>query len=313
MVITSVVKTVLITGGTGFIGRKLAEKLAARGDKVTVLTRDPERARRKSQVPEGTSAVAWSPEREGSWLEELGRASAVFHLAGESVAQRWTEEARRVIVSSRVASTRLVVEGLRRAATKPSVFVCASAIGIYGPRPADELVDESARRGEGFLADVVAAWEAEARKAEDLGVRTVLLRIGVVLGEGGGALEKMLLPFKLFAGGPIGSGKQVVPWVHADDVVGLSALAMDDERARGPINVVAPNAVTNAELAKAIGRVMKRPSWFRTPEAAIELTLGREAASIVTTGQRVSPARARELGYTFRYPDIVPALESILG
>jgi uncharacterized protein len=310
MVSTGVVKTVLITGGTGFIGRKLAQKLTERGDRVTVLTRDPERARGK--LPRGASAVAWEPEREGPWQDEVGRASAVVHLAGENVAQRWTDEARRAIVGSRVDSTRLVVEGIRRAETKPAVFVSASAIGIYGVRPSNEPLDEGAHRGEGFLADVVDRWEAEARKADEL-TRTVMLRIGIVLGEGGGPLEKMVLPFKLFAGGPIGSGEQVVSWVHADDVVGLALLAIDDERAKGPINVVAPNAVTNAELAKEIGRVMKRPSWFRTPEAIVAVALGREAASVVTTGQRAVPARAKELGYSFRYPEITPALASILG
>jgi len=310
MVMSRVGKTVLVTGGTGFIGRKLTEALAARGDHVTVLTRDPSRV--GSKLRRGVTAAAWDPLREGPWQDEIGKAKVVVHLAGETVAQRWTDEAKKAIVASRVDSTRLVVEGIRKAEKKPEVFVSASAIGFYGDKPGDVTLDENAPRGEGFLADVVLGWEAEAKKAEELGVRTPLLRIGVVFGEGGGALERMILPFKLFAGGPIGSGEQVVSWVHADDVVGIILLSIDDERARGPINVVSPEAVTNAELARGIGRVLRRPSWIHTPAAAIKVALGSEAASIVTTGQRVVPTRAKALGYTFKYAELGPALRSIL-
>ncbi len=303
-------RTVLLTGGTGFIGKKLTERLLARGDRVTILTRDP--ARTGGRLPRGASAVAWNPEGEGPWFDEVARASHVVHLAGETVAQRWTPEARRRIEDSRVVSTRLVVEAIRRAKDKPSAFVSASAIGIYGPRPPGETLDESSRHGEGFLAQVCERWEAEARPAEELGVRTTLLRIGIVLGEGGGPLEKMIIPFKLFAGGPIGSGEQVVSWVHSDDVVGLILFALDEERARGPINAVAPTPVNSRDLASAIGRAMHRPSWFRTPEAVVKAAMG-EAAMVVTTGQRVVPTRALELGYKFSHPDLDPALASILG
>jgi uncharacterized protein (TIGR01777 family) len=304
-----VIKSVLLTGGTGFIGRLLTRALLARGDRVTVLSRDPSRT--SGRLPKGAVAVAYDPEREGPWLDELGRASAVVHLAGENVAQRWTDEARRRILSSRVESTRLVVEGMRRAEKKPDVFVSASAIGIYGARPGTERLTETSARGQGFLADVVDAWEAAAKPAESLGVRTILLRIGIVLGEGGGPLEKMLVPFKMFAGGPIGSGAHVISWVHADDVVGLILFCLDNPAARGPLNAVAPNAVTNEELAKAIGRAMHRPSWFRVPEPLIKVAMG-EAAEIITTGQRVLPQRAEELGYEFRWPNLDPALASIL-
>jgi len=303
-------KTVLLTGGTGFIGPKLTEALIQRGAQVTVLTRDPSRAQKK--LPSGARAVAWDPEREGPWFEEVARASAIVHLAGEPVAQRWTPEVKRRIVDSRVIPTRLIVEAMRRAKQRPSVFVSASAVGIYGARPAEERLDESAKRGEGFLADVVEAWEAEAVGAEELGVRTALLRIGVVLGEGGGALEKMILPFKLFAGGPIGDGKQVIAWVHSDDVLGLVLFALDEERARGAINTVAPNPVDGRALAKAIGRVMHRPSWIPAPAAAVRLVMG-EAAVVVTTGQRVVPRKAIELGYEFKYPEIEPALRAVIG
>lgn len=309
MVESNVVKSVLLTGGTGFIGRSLTRALLARGDRVTVLSRDPSRTR--GRLPQGAVAVAYDPEREGPWLDELGRASAVVHLAGENVAQRWTDEARRRIISSRVDSTRLVVEGMRRAEKKPDVFVCASAVGFYGSRPATERLTETSSRGQGFLADVVNAWEAAAQPAESLGVRTIMLRIGIVLGEGGGPLEKMMLPFKMFAGGHIGSGTHVISWIHADDVVGLILLCLDNPEARGPINAVAPNAVTSAELAKAIGRAMHRPAWFNVPEPLVRLGMG-EAAEFMTTGQRVLPHRATELGYEFRWPNLDPALASIV-
>lgn len=309
MVQSNVAKSVLLTGGTGFIGRSLTTALLARGDRVTVLSRDPSRT--SGRLPKGAIAVAYDPEHEGPWLDELGRASAVVHLAGENVAQRWTDEVRKRIVSSRVESTRLVVEGMRRAEKKPDVFVCASAIGFYGSRPGTERLTETSSRGEGFLADVVDAWEAAAKPAESVGVRTIMLRIGIVLGEGGGPLEKMILPFKMFGGGPIGQGSQVISWVHADDIVGLILFCLDKPDARGPINAVAPNAVTNEELAKSIGRAMHRPSWFRVPETFLKLGMG-ESSQIVTTGQHVMPQRALELGYEFRWPNLDPALASIL-
>lgn len=309
MVDSNVVKSVLLTGGTGFIGQKLTRALLARGDRVTVLSRDP--ARTRSRLPAGAEALAYEPEREGPWLEELGKASAVVHLAGENVAQRWSDDARRRIISSRVESTRLVVEGMRRAEKKPDVFVSASAIGFYGSRPGTERLTEASSRGQGFLADVVDAWEAAAKPAESLGVRTIMLRIGIVLGEGGGPLEKMILPFKMFAGGPIGDGSHVISWIHADDVVNLILFCLDKPEARGAINAVAPHAVTNAELSKAIGRAMHRPSWLRVPQTAIKIAMG-EASEFLTTGQRVVPQRAIELGYEFRWPNLDPALASIL-
>jgi uncharacterized protein len=312
---------VLVTGGTGFVGRRLVERLLDRGDRVTVLSRDAARAR--AHFPERVRCAAWTPVdeggsapkppgKEGPWTEELAVVDAVVHLAGEPVAQRWSQAAKDRILKSRVDSTRLLVEAIGKAPKKPSVLVSASAIGYYGPRRPDEQLDETSERGTGFLADVVERWEAAARAVEAHGVRTVELRIGVVLGEGGGALEKMILPFKLFGGGPVGDGKQVVSWVHRDDVVGMILLALEDERAKGPINAVSPNPVSSAELAHAIGAVMSRPSWIKVPAFALGLVMG-EAAEILTTGQRVFPAKAVELGYEFHHTRIVPALESILG
>ena len=303
-------KKVLITGGTGFIGRRLVEQLIDRGDRVTVLTRDAARAAR--HFPERVRCAAWTPGKAGPWVEELEVVDAIVHLAGESVATRWSGAVKDRIAKSRVDSTKVLVEAIGNAKHKPAVFVCASAIGYYGPRRPDEELDEGAEAGQGFLAGVVERWEEAARAVEEHGVRAVELRIGVVLGERGGALEKMLVPFKLFGGGPVGSGKQMVSWVHRDDVVGLLLLAIDDERAKGPINAVSPFPATSKELADAIGSVINRPSWIKTPAFALKLAMG-EAADVLTTGQRVYPRKAVELGYEFSHARLVPALESILG
>jgi uncharacterized protein (TIGR01777 family) len=305
------VKTVLITGGSGFIGRGLVKELLARGDRVTVLTRDVRRAR--GQLPAGVRVAAWDPGKDGPWIEELEVVDAVVHLAGENIAKRWTDAARREIERSRIESTRLLGEAIGRAKRKPGVFLCASAVGFYGPQPGEKVLDESAEAGgQGFLADLVVRWEEAARAVEAHGVRSVQLRIGIVLGEGGGPLEKMVTPFKLFVGGPIGDGKQVISWVHRDDAVGMTLLAMDDPAATGPINLVSPYPATSEEMAHAIGAVLNRPAWFRVPEAAVKLGMG-DAAEILTTGQRVYPRRAIELGYEFRRARLIPALESILG
>lgn len=303
-------KRVLITGGSGFVGRKLAKELLARGDQVTVLTRDARRA--KGALPAAVRCASWNPEKAGAWFEELGIVDVVVHLAGESVAKRWTDDVKKRIESSRIDSTRHLVEAIGRAAHKPEVFVSASATGYYGAQPPEKELDETSPPGSDYLARVCTRWEEAAREVEKLGVRAVQLRIGVVLGEGGGALEKMLLPFKLFAGGPMGDGKQMIPWVHRDDVVGMLLMAIDNPEITGPINAVSPNPVSSKELATAIGTVMSRPSWMPAPAFALKLAMG-EAASILLTGQRVIPQRAIELGYEFHRARLVPALESILA
>jgi uncharacterized protein (TIGR01777 family) len=302
---------VLITGGTGFVGRRLVERLLERGDRVTVLTRDAVRAR--GHFPERVRCAAWTPEKAGPWVEELSVVDAVVHLAGEPVIKRWSPAIKDRIVKSRVDSTRVLVEAIGKANPKPKVLVCASAIGYYGPRKPDEQLDEGSEPGQGFLADVCKGWEEAAQGAEAHGLRVAELRIGIVLGEGGGPLQKMLPPFKLFVGGPVGEGDQVISWIHREDTVGMTLLAIDDERVKGPINVVSPNPATGVEMARTIGAVLNRPSWLKAPAFAIGLAMG-EAAEILTTGQRVFPTKAVELGYEFHYARLLPALEAaILG
>jgi len=299
-----------VTGGSGFIGKRLIASLVGRGDEVTVLSRSADETARK--LPRGARAAAWDPEREGPWFEEVARAEAVVHLAGASVAARWTPEKKREIERSRVVSTRLLVEAIGRAAPKPEVLVSASAVGYYGAHPPDEALDESAPPGHDVLAEVCVKWEAEARAVEAFGVRASQVRIGVVLGEGGGALEKMVPAFKLFAGGPLGDGRQAMPWIHHADVVGILLLALDNPAARGPINAVAPDASTAKDVADALGVALHRPSWLPVPTFALKLLMG-ESSAIVTQGQRVVPRRAAELDYRFAYPRLGPALASIVG
>jgi uncharacterized protein (TIGR01777 family) len=302
---------VAVTGATGAIGREVVSALLARGDRVTALTRDPGSA--EGRLGNEVEAVEWAdPKSAPPPAEALAAADGVVHLLGEPVAQRWNDDARREIRDSRVLGTRNLVEGLRAAEPRPRVLVSQSASGFYGPR-GDERVDERqpAARGD-FLADVVVAWEAEARRAEELGLRVALMRTGVVLSEGGGALEKMLPPFRMGVGGPVAGGRQFVPWVHVDDVVGALLLALDADAASGPIDVAAPEPVTNAQLSKALGRVLRRPAFMPVPGFAIRLLYG-EMASIVTTGVRMVPRRLDELGYEFRRPDLEDALRAATG
>lgn len=303
-------KTVLITGGSGFIGRRLSEELAGRGDRVTILSRDAARAQRN--VPPGVRAAGWTPSKEGPWYDEVDKVEVVVHLAGELVAQRWNEAKKKEIVASRVGSTERLVEAIGRAKHKPRVLVCASATGFYGPSDDKTTLDETSPRGQGFLAELVEQWEMAAKKAEEHGVRVVNLRIGVVFGKGGGALERMIPAFKMFVGGPIGSGKQVYSWIHLDDVTGLVIFAMDNDNVTGVLNATSPYPATAGEVARTIGATMHRPSFFKVPKFVAGMLLG-EAAEIVTESQRILPKRAIELGYEFRYARLIPAIDNILG
>jgi uncharacterized protein (TIGR01777 family) len=294
---------VAVTGATGVIGRAVVRALVERGDSVVALSRDP------SKADLGVEMVAW-PDPKGSPppAEAFSGVDAVVHLLGEPVAQRWSEAAKREIRDSRVLGTRNLVAGLR--GTGVSVLVSQSATGYYGPH-GDEPVDESDDPGSDFLAGVVVEWEAEARAAEQLGVRVALCRTGVVLSPSGGALEKMLTPFKLGVGGPVAGGKQYLPWVHVDDVVGALLFALDTDAAAGPINVTAPSPVTNSDFSRALGSALHRPAFMPVPGFAISMLYG-EMATIVTTGVRAEPRRLEQLGYEFRQPDLARALEAVL-
>lgn len=300
---------VTVTGATGLIGAALVRALLARGDEVTVLSRSPDSAR--SRLGGGVEAVAWDPEAGPAPAVALSGRDAVVHLAGEPVAQRWSDEARAKIRSSREQGTANLVAGLREAEPRPSALVSASAVGYYGPR-GDEEVDEETPPGDDFLAQVCVAWEREAAAAEALGMRVVRVRTGVVLDPHGGALAKMLPPFKLGAGGPVAGGRQWMPWIHRDDLVALYLAALDDAGWSGPYNGSAPQPATNADFSKALGRALHRPAVAPVPRLALKLLYG-EMESIVTTGQRAVPRRALGHGHAFAHPELDEALRAALA
>lgn len=295
---------VVIAGGTGLLGRALTATLVQQGHQVVVLTR----SRRTGGVP----FVPWTPDGTvGEWARQIDGANAVVNLAGESIgAGRWTDARRQAIRESRVLPTRSLVEAIRGANRPPGVFVSGSAQGYFGDR-GDEILTEASAPGGDFLAGVCIDWEAEAREASRL-ARVVLLRTAVVLDRDEGALPRMVQPFRLLAGGPLGSGRQFVSWIHHEDWVGIAAQAIVDERFAGPVNVGSPNPVRNAEFARAIGKAIGRPSWIRTPAAALRAALGEMADGLLLSSQRMTPARALDLGYCFRHPDPYAALAGIL-
>jgi uncharacterized protein (TIGR01777 family) len=300
---------VAVTGATGTTGRALVAALLERGDSVVALSRDAARAR--SALPSGVEAFSWPAPQDGlPPTEALEGVDGVVHLLGEPIAQRWSDSVRREIRDSRVLSTRNLVGALAELTSRPGVLVSQSASGYYGPR-GDEVVDESGAAGDDFLAEVCVAWEAEARAAEELGMRVALTRAGVVLSPSGGALEKMLPFFKLGVGGPVAGGKQYVPWIHLDDIVGALIFCLDNPGASGPVNASAPDPVTNAELSKALGRVLHRPAFAPVPGAAVKLLYG-DMASVVTEGVRMVPARLEELGYQFKRPELESSLKLLL-
>jgi uncharacterized protein (TIGR01777 family) len=302
-----------ITGATGFIGSRLVELLAGEPDaRVTIFTRDPSAARERFAPGPARELVAWDYAASLPPAGALDGADAVIHLAGESVAaRRWTAAQKKKIRDSRVLSTRNLIEGLARAAPRPRVLAAASAIGYYGPR-GDEEVAESAPAGNDFLAEVCRDWEAEVARAEAHGIREARVRIGVVLGPGGGALKPLIPAFKLFAGGPLAGGQQWMSWIHRDDLARLFLHAVRTPSLSGPVNGTAPRPVRNREFAKTLGRVLHRPAVIPTPRLALRVALG-EFADILATGQRVLPRKALESAFRFRHEDLEPALREILG
>jgi uncharacterized protein (TIGR01777 family) len=298
---------VAVTGATGTIGRALVRELAGRGDEVTALSRDAERA----AATLGVQARPWAdPQAAPPPADALSGRDAVVNLLGENLAQRWTGAVKQELHDSRVLTTRNLVKTLGELTEdeRPRTLVSASGIDVYGPR-GDEPVHEGASAGDDFLAGLVADWEAEARRAEQLGVRVVLLRTAMVLSPAGGALAKMLPFFRLGVGGPVAGGRQYVPWIHLDDAVGIILFCLDTATAAGPINVTVPEPVTNRDFSRTLGRVLRRPAFWPVPALAVKALYG-EMATIVTTGQRALPGRLTELGYSFRYPELEGALRA---
>lgn len=299
---------IVVAGATGFIGSRLCQALGHQGHRLTILTRraaGPER-------PFGSTIhlAEWDAQRAGSWEQALQGAQAVINLSGAPIADaRWTDDRKRIITESRVASTRLLVQACSRLAVQPQVFLNASGIGYYGPQ-GDQVLDESSDRGQGFLADLCVQWEGAAQEAVSQGIRVVHLRTGMVLERDGGALPRMALPFRLFCGGPVMPGHQWISWIHRDDVVGLIEWALSNSTVEGPLNAVAPSPVTMMEFSKTLGRVLHRPACFPVPEFVLRIALG-ERASLLTTGQRVAPTVAQRGGYRFRHPSLEGALRAI--
>ena len=304
---------VTVTGATGLIGPRLIGALQARGAEVSVLSRDAAKAR-KRLADAGLAPVEafdWDLMDQPAPAAALADRDAVVHLAGENIAQRWSEDAKRAIVESRVTGTRNLLAGLQLTESRPSTLVCSSGVGYYGPH-GEEPLDEDAPPGTDFLARVCVDWEREASKASAMGMRVVLVRTGVVLDKDGGALEKMLPPFRLGVGGPVAGGRQYISWIHSDDLVGMIVAAAQDERWSGPVNATAPEPVNNRDFSRALGRALKRPALLPVPGFALQLLYG-EMAEIVTQGARVVPAKALVLGYRFAHADLGEALSSALG
>ncbi len=298
---------VLVTGATGLIGRELCRKLTGEGHEIFFLSRRPDPAR----VVNGAQGFAWDADSELPPPEAFAGVDAVIHLAGEPIAtSRWTNEQKKRIRDSRVKGTRNLVDGMAKSEARPKVLICGSAVGFYGTR-GDEQLDESSAPGKGFLPEICIEWEREAERAREFGARVVLVRTGVVLEKEGGALEKMLTPFKLGLGGRLGDGEQWFPWIHLDDIVGILRHSLISEQVNGPINGVAPGIVTNADFTKELAAALNRPTFFPVPEFALQLLMG-EMAEIVLNSQRVFPKVALDTGYKFKHTNLRPALESLL-
>ena len=296
--------TIVISGASGFIGRRLLKLLLQRGHAVRILSRHA-----GTNAPAGVKVFGWNPEREPAPAEALRDCDAVIHLAGESVAQRWTDEVKRKIRESRVTGTRNLVAALSKLDKKPSALICSSATGFYGDR-GDSPVDESSPAGEGFLPEICIAWEREAAAAANLGMRVAMIRTGVVLDPAGGALKKMLPPFRMGVGGKIGDGSQWMPWIHIEDETALYEFALDNP-VDGPLNAAAPNPVTNEEFTRALARAIHRPAIFPVPRFALKLMFG-EMSDVLFDSQRVLPKRTLAAGFQFRFSRIEDAFANLL-
>ena len=304
---------VFVTGGTGLIGAALVQRLLDRGDAVVALSRRLEHA--KQLWGDRVQIIAGDPMHHGPWMDSVAGCDAVINLAGENIfSRRWNADFKQLIRDSRVKSTENVVAALarhpRHADGTSKTLINASAIGYYGPRGDEELTEDAAP-GDDFMAHACVEWEKAAKAAEQHGIRVAPIRTGIVLAKAGGALQKMLTPFKMCVGGPVASGRQVMSWIHIDDEVGVILLTLDNAGIVGPINSTAPTPVTNREFSKTLGRVLHRPSFMKAPAFGLRVMLG-EVANVVTKGQRVMPRAAQQAGYQFKFPDLEPALHDVL-
>ena len=300
---------IVITGGSGLIGRKLIEELLRAPHKVTVLSRRPENVRKIFPAVHGE---IWDAKTSNGLSSVLNGADAVINLAGESIAaKRWTQIHKERILSSRMETTQAIIDAIRQVKQKPSVLLNASAVGYYGNVPEGDVTEEHPK-GIGFLADVCAQVESTALQAQDSGVRVVLLRTGVVLNRYGGALQKILLPFRLFIGGPMGSGIQWFPWIHLQDEVRAIVFAMENERMSGPLNLAAPDSIRMREFCRTLGRILRRPSWIPVPACALKLALGEMAEPLLLHGQKMIPQKLMDAGFKFQFPKLEDALTNLL-
>jgi uncharacterized protein (TIGR01777 family) len=299
---------ILITGATGFVGRRLCEMLHQAGHTVRALSRDSVAA--KQGIPLLKEVFPWNPLQELPLLQAFEGCDAVINLAGESIAGRWTAPKKQLIRDSRVLGTKNLVNALAQLSSRPKVLISASAIGYYGDR-GEETLTEDAAPGSDFLAQVCRDWENEALKAESLGMRVVRLRIGLVLGRGGGTLQALLPLFRVGLGGPLGSGRQWWSWIHRDDLCRLIVQILANENVSGPINATAPQPVRQKEFAQVLGRVLRRPAFLPTPAFALKIALGEFADGILAS-QRALPRRAQEMGYRFQFEELEGALREIL-
>lgn len=298
---------ILIAGGTGLIGRALADSLLSDKHDVILLTRNPKRVK---DAPDGVQLVAWDGRTGASWASHAEGATAIVNLAGASLDHRWTEAYKQEIKDSRVQAGQAITEAVRLTSDKPKVVLQASAVGYYGPHQ-DTVLTESSPAGSDFLADVCKAWEASTEQVEGLGVRRAIIRTGIVLSTQGGAMAKLLPLFKFFVGGPVGSGKQYYSWIHLADEVESIRYLIEENAANGVYNLTAPNPVTNKEFARALGKALNRPSFAPAPAPALKLLFG-EMSTIILDGQRVIPKRLQESGYMFRFHDPEAAMRHLL-
>jgi len=300
---------IVITGGTGLIGSRLIPTLVHEGYQVLVLARNTVKA--KERLGTNVEIKKWNPLETGLDSETLEGCYGVVNLAGETINSRWTAARKERILNSRIETTAGLVKAMAHVKNRPKVFISASAVGYYGPR-GDEELSETAPVGVDFLATVCSKWEEEALKAQDLGVRVVLLRLGVVLASEGGALQQMLLPYRLFAGGPVGSGRQWFSWIHLEDLMKVIQYALINNTLEGPVNATAPQPVSNQEFSRILGQVLYRPSWLPVPAFMMRLAFG-EMAGMLLNGQRVIPEKLVRSGFEFKYPSLRQTLENLLG